>query len=195
VPQQMSGIRTLIQTLLRRAEASYPNQAHRVWEVWEEAVGPDVAKRSSPLSLRRGSLLVGVVNAPWMQQLSFLRETIRDSVNRRLEQDLVREVRFRLAEIEPGSGIRKAPAPPPWLDHRLDARTLASIEDEVSTIGDPELRDAVRQARIRVEQFREFTDGREGAPPPGSGRTRFSGGRGEGPWAPDLSTGTRRGAP
>lgn len=178
MPQRTSGIQTLLRNLLQRAEASYPDHAHRVWEVWEEAVGPEVAKRSSPLSLRRGSLVVAVANAPWMQQLSFLRETIRDSVNRALGQDLVREVRFRLGEAETGRGLREARVPPPWLGQPLDAATLATIDREVSSIADEELRGAVRQARVRAEQFRNFTGGPRAAPPPESSAPPGRGGSG-----------------
>src|SRR5512134_1542582 len=125
MPEQLTGISPLVRSLLQNAEASYPDQTHRVWEVWERAVGPEVAKRTSPISLRRGTLLVAVATAPWMQQLSFLRENIRDSVNRTLGRDLVREVRFLLGEVERGKPSRGAPAPPTWLTKPIDAATLA----------------------------------------------------------------------
>jgi predicted nucleic acid-binding Zn ribbon protein len=139
-----------------------------VWEVWERAVGPEVAKRTSPISLRRGTLLVAVATAPWMQQLSFLRENIRDSVNQAMGHALVRDIRFRLGEVERGNPSSGAPPSPPWLAEPIDAATLASIDQEVSAIADPEIREAVRRARVRAEQFRAFKGDREAAPPPES---------------------------
>jgi hypothetical protein len=174
-----SDLSHLLQTVLRRAEASYPDRAHRVWEVWEEAVGPELAKRSAPLSLRRGRLVVAVTTAPWMQQLSFLRETIRDSLNRALGHDLVREVRFRLATPEPAPPPRAPAPPPPWLDQPLDPAALAAIDEEVSVISDLEVRRVVREARCRAEQVRRFREGREATPPRGSSGRRGRGGRGE----------------
>ena len=144
------------------------DRSHRVWEVWEEAVGPDVAKRSSPLALRHGRLVVAVTTAPWVQQLSFLRETIRDSLNRAIGQDLVRDVRFRLAERPPAPRVRTRAPPPAWLDEPLEPAFLANLEEDVSIIHDPEVRRAVRQARRRAEQVRRFRERQGVAQPLGS---------------------------
>lgn len=157
-----------LSTLLRRAEASYPDRAHKVWEVWEESVGPDVAKRSYPLSFRRGRLVVAVSAAAWMQELSFLRELIRDSLNRALGADLVTDIRLRVAEAEPPPAPRTPAPPPPWLSETLPGESLEKIERELSTIRDPELRDAIRQVRVRAEQVRRFREDRAEAPPPPS---------------------------
>lgn len=155
----------LLHQILRRAEASYRDRAHLVWEVWENAVGAELAHRSRPQSLRAGRLTVAVANAAWMQQLSFLRESIRDNVNRALGQPLVREVRLRLAETAAPRPPHQPSAPPPWLTQPVDAHTREVIEREVAAIADPELREAVRQTRIRAEQVRLYR-GSPTAPPP-----------------------------
>jgi hypothetical protein len=157
----------LVHEILGRAEASYSDRAHLVWEVWERALGPDLARRSYPVELRRGRLLVAGPNAAWVQQLSFLREQIRQAVNRALGEELVREVRLRVAEIDPPKP-RPPAAPPAWLDEPVGAPVLAAIADEVATIADPELREAIRQVRLRAEQVSRYRERLEdpGAPGP-----------------------------
>lgn len=163
----------LIRDLLVRAEASYPDTCHRLWDVWEEAVGADVARRAYPLELRRGRLTLAVATAPWMQQLSLLRERLRDAVNEALGTELVREVRFRLSPPEPPRAPRTAAPPPEWLSVPLDPAALAAIDAELSAVADPRLRAALRQVRVRAEQARRFrADPAEPAPPESSARSR-----------------------
>lgn len=158
----------VIHDLLSRAEASYADTSHRLWDVWEEAVGPEIARRSYPLELRRGRLTLGVASAPWMQQLSLLRERLRDAVNQALGTELVREVRFRLVAPEPTRPRRQLAPPPPWLSVPLDPEALGAIDAELSAVADPGLRAALRQVRIRAEQARRFRQDREEPVPPAS---------------------------
>lgn len=177
--KSVDDLSRVLHQVLRKAEGTYPDQAHRVWEVWDQAVGCEVAERSSPLSLRSGRLTVAVTNAAWMQQLSFLRESIRDAVNRALEGDVVREVRLRMAEVEPPPPpARRPPGPPPWLAEDLPREVTEVVDRDVATIQDPEVREAVRQTRLRAEQIRRFRGDRAGGTPPQSSGRRGRGGRG-----------------
>ncbi len=155
-----SRLPPLLGDLLRRAEASYPDQGHRLWDVWEEALGPAVAGRSYPLSLRSGRLTVAVASAAWMQELSFLREEMRRSLNAALSSDVVREVRLRLATPEPPPPPRRRAEPPPWLAVPLSAEVRAELEAEVAAIPDPELRAAVLRVRTQAERARAFKEAR-----------------------------------
>ncbi|GAB4255833.1 MAG: DUF721 domain-containing protein [Deferrisomatales bacterium] len=167
-PSRPSGLAEPLRKLLRRVEAGYPDRAHRIWEVWETAVGPDIAKRSCPTSFQGGRLLVSVSTAPWLQQLSFLRETIRDAVNGALGAPLVTEVRLRLGAVAPPPAPRSAPAPPSWLAEPLPQEVLRRIERELEPVADPQLRETLRQVRVRAEQVRRFREDRASAPPPES---------------------------
>ncbi|MEW6487860.1 MAG: DUF721 domain-containing protein [Thermodesulfobacteriota bacterium] len=178
MPKSADDLPRVLQRVLRQAEASYPDRSHRIWEVWDTAVGPDVAARSRPLSLRSGRLTVAVESPAWMQQLSFLRETMRDAVNRALGEDLVREVRLRIAEAEPPAPPPRDPArPPPWLAREVPAEVAAAVDREVASIRDPELREAVRQTRLRAEQMRRFREDPGDAPPRASSARPKRGGR------------------
>ncbi len=160
--------------LLRRMEAAFPDAGHRVWEVWEAAVGADIARRARPLSLRRGTLVLGVTSSAWMHQLAFLRSEIAARVNAALGERVVRSVRLRAAPqpdapaLPAGGAARGAPAPP-WLGHPLPPETRERIRQEVREIRDPELRAAVERARLRAEQYlTNRAGGPEGVPPPGN---------------------------
>ena len=110
-----------------------------IWQVWDAAVGEQVARRARPVAIRDGLLTVTVSNAPWMQQLTFLKKKIIDSVNERLGEDLVRDILLK-------AGRQEEPAQPevPWQQRTrtLSAEERRQIEDEATAVTDPELRAA-----------------------------------------------------
>ncbi|RZJ40298.1 MAG: DUF721 domain-containing protein, partial [Chryseobacterium sp.] len=56
----------------------------KLWARWSEFVGPTVAENTEPVGFHRGTLFLWVRNSTWMQQLSFMREHIQDSINKKM---------------------------------------------------------------------------------------------------------------
>ncbi len=139
---------------LQRLEGAYPDQAHRLWEVWETAVGEPLASRCRPLEFRNGTLVLAVSSASWMQQVQFLTGTVRDTLNRALGEDLVRQVRLRVAETPPPPPPAEPPPLPPTDQlPPLPLEELQQLEGELLEIPDPQLRAAVRRARERAARL------------------------------------------
>ena len=172
IVKSLDDLSPLIQRILRKAEGSYPDSAHRIWDVWEAAVGADVARRSQPLSLRRGQLTVAVSSLAWMQQLSFLRDSIRDAVNRALGEAAVKDVRLRMSTAAAPRTRHRRAEKPGWLAEELDAETLAAIDSKVEAIEDCCVREAVERALRKAEQVKRFQESRGVPPPPGTAATR-----------------------
>ena len=169
--QRTTGLSDVLQGILERAEAKFPDRAHRIWETWEDAVGPDIARRARPVAFRSGVLHVGVGSSPWMHQLTFLRDRIRDEVNRRVGSPLVRLVRFRLApeDVEPEPRPRgRNDGPAPWTAVSLPAEIRDRVERASAQVEDLGLREAIRRAWTRAEQLRMVREAPEADPPPGS---------------------------
>ncbi len=169
--EKAQGLSDVLRGILERVEAAFPDQAHRIWEVWEDAVGPDIARRARPVAFRSGVLHVGVASSPWMHQLTFLRERIRDELNRRLGSPVVRLVRFRHAPegTEPGPRPReRADDPAPWAAVHLPGDVRDRVERTSAQVRDAPLREAIRRAWTRAEQLRLLREGRAAAPPRGS---------------------------
>lgn len=51
---------------------------------------------SEPVGYHRGVLYVWVKNSSWMQQLVFMREPMKDAINKKLEMKYVHEIRLTL---------------------------------------------------------------------------------------------------
>jgi Dna[CI] antecedent, DciA len=89
-------------------------------QVWNEAVGPEIARRAQPTVLSAGTLHVLVQDRNWRDQLDAMRGMLIPRLNQRLGRQLVRELKFGLAH----AGALGGPAPGP----AQEARAPAPIE-------------------------------------------------------------------
>lgn len=55
-----------------------------------------MAASCEPVGYYRGILYVWVKNSAWMQQLIFMREPMKDAINKKLEQNYVKEIRLTM---------------------------------------------------------------------------------------------------
>jgi len=124
----------------------------KIWLIWETAVGAQIATQAKPAGFRDGVLTVAVASAPWMQQLSYLKKKIITELNKRLGEELVKDIFLR-------AGSREESVPQPTA-LRKKARPLSSEEKEKiaeysSAIADSELRGAFASLVARHKADRE----------------------------------------
>lgn len=112
-----------IGTLLAEAirDPARVRQALGVWPAWEEAVGPDIAAATQPVSLRGGVLTVWVRNTTWLQELHAQRQQLLARVRRVVAGAEVSELRFRQGprgavpeKVAPKPKVVVRPAPVPY---------------------------------------------------------------------------------
>jgi hypothetical protein len=109
--------------------------------LWSRIAGPDLSRRSRALEVRGGVLWVGVDNAAWAAQLSFLRTELLERLQ--AEGATVSAIQFRLGRSGRGSGGDEAEAPA----HRLPPAQPAErsvAEALAAPIADPRLAEAWR---------------------------------------------------
>lgn len=86
----------MLKTFLRQSGLGARRRDEAVFGAWNEAVGPEMARRAVPVRFRRGELLIEVDSAPRLQELkNFTGETYRREVNARLGAELVRKLAFK----------------------------------------------------------------------------------------------------
>jgi len=110
------AVRALLERCLDRI-AGEPGAA-AIWRVWEDAVGPQIARRAEPVRLRGRTLIVVVSSAPWMQELQLLKRTVLAELNARLDEPLVADLHFVLTSLgdarpaaAPATPRRRCPPP------------------------------------------------------------------------------------
>lgn len=138
-------IANYLPNVLRSIEGAYKGDGHRIWEVWADAVGPELARRSAPLEFKKGRLTIAVEGASWIQQMVFLGPAIIESVNRKLGQSLVKSVKAMASEVP--APPEEKPKPKLLDDGPLTAEEQAELDTISADIEDQELVKAIRDAR------------------------------------------------
>lgn len=141
---------------------AYMAQA-QVADVWDDTVGPEVARRTAIRGLRDGELLVDVDSPVWGNELSAMSGQISDALNQTLGQRLVRSMRFtvtprvehrnrELKEQDESLNLYRCEQTE---KAQLDHHDTAEIERMAAEIQDPELREvAVRAALSDIARRR-----------------------------------------
>ncbi len=72
----------------------------QIWERWEDLAGPELARRSHPMKVRRGVLTVATVSPVWMHRFSYEKTNIIDRINKILTTQTVEEIFLTLPADE-----------------------------------------------------------------------------------------------
>lgn len=111
-----------------------------IWQLWDETVGPQIARRAQPAAIRNGVLTVVVSSAPWLQQLSFMKAELLVKLNRAIGEEMVKEIYLK------AGSVREAASPSPVQPRKLRVVTPEEqdrIAQATAGLDDPELRNAL----------------------------------------------------
>jgi predicted nucleic acid-binding Zn ribbon protein len=72
----------------------------RLFDRWEEVVGPELAKRCEPVRVAGGTLTVRAENQTWATQIRYMTTRLRDQAAAVIGEDLVKEVRIIVGPLE-----------------------------------------------------------------------------------------------
>lgn len=120
---------------LKRLDLAPRLDEYGVWAVWNDVVGPAIARNAQPEKSRNGTLFIKVSSPVWMQQLQFMKEMIADKLNQRLKAEVVKNIFFMVGRIDASAaGIESAPASetstgPAQPMRQVDDQFIESIED------------------------------------------------------------------
>ena len=84
-----------IRQLVNRLGIAEKLKQQRVLSLWEEIVSKDIASVTQVEGFRGGQLTVSVQNPTWRHWLLFQRENIRQNLNRKVGDDVVKTIRLQ----------------------------------------------------------------------------------------------------
>ena len=95
-----SHIKPILDNVLKNLGLGKKREQGKILEFWEDSVGEKIAGHTSPQSLTsQGKLLVNVDSSPWVDQLTrFHKEEIKNALNKRLGQETIKEIFFRVGK-------------------------------------------------------------------------------------------------
>ena len=115
------GMRDLVAKAVSSLGLGELASAGRLFRSWEEIVGPEVAARSQPLSLREGVLRIQTDSPAWAAEVRYLAPELLRRTNAALGRELARELQVSLRpsgrDGGPGrdsKGSKRAAGPRGW---------------------------------------------------------------------------------
>lgn len=142
---QLEKLGDILEKSLRRLDPSSRLVEYGVWPIWNDTVGPTIARNAQPEKIRYGTLFVKVTSPTWMQQLQYMKEMITEKLNQRLGREVVKNIFFIVGMVE-GEVLRpKAKEPSPG---SLSSTESIIDEETLHSIKDPEIRRALKRLVI-----------------------------------------------
>ena len=70
-----------------------------VWDIWDQAVGAEIAANARPAAFKGDLLLVHVASSTWLHHLRLLHKDILDKINQAAGKQIVRELKLKIGPI------------------------------------------------------------------------------------------------
>ena len=146
------NVNTAVKGALHTLNLDTKMRGYAVWGVWDQAVGETVAQQAQPAFVRGGILFVKCSSSAWMQQLQFMKVTIRDELNRLLGREVIKDIRYQIGTISPPSHDE-----PSVKDQEvaLDDDERERIDEALRPLQDDETKEIVRRIMIKGASARK----------------------------------------
>ncbi len=115
-----------------------------VAQCWPAVVGPEIAARTEADGFSRGVLRVKASSAAWQNELTFLKDAIRDRLNELVGSKIVTDIR-----VVSGTVRARAAAREPWQDEKPDRADRDAARSCGVPIGDDGVRAAFEELMAR----------------------------------------------
>lgn len=119
----------------------------KIKESWPEIVGDAIASHTAPQVIHHHVMILHVDGAAWLHELSFLKEEIRQKINRQIGSQRVRSLRLKIGPVSvpdklEQAGTQKKKYTP------LSKEAQSLVRGQVSGISDDALQQAILKAMV-----------------------------------------------
>jgi len=97
--KEFTQIGNVISNVLRSYRHEADEGLAQIWNLWDRAVGENIAKNARPEAFKGKLLLVHVTSSAWAHELQFLKSDIIAKVNEVLGKTLVEEIKFKVGPV------------------------------------------------------------------------------------------------
>lgn len=137
---KLQSIGEVLSSVLKKKGMNSKIEENPLLKLWPKAVGSQIASKTQPECFRGGTLFIKTISSVWVQQLHFMKEEIRNKLNKHTGRNTVKEIRFAVGytpiQLEASkniSSIRKSALKE--RDKKMIAECTADITDrELATI-------------------------------------------------------------
>ncbi|MBI4366073.1 MAG: DUF721 domain-containing protein [Deltaproteobacteria bacterium] len=86
----------LAQWLAGDTRAARKMRQYQVWDRWETVVGPRIAAVTKPLRVLDTTLVIGVADSTWLQELCYLKPDLLAKLQTQTGAETITDLRFEL---------------------------------------------------------------------------------------------------
>ena len=94
--QEPAPIQEVLNKILKPADMRHLEFQAQLRQVWEQSISPALGQQTELVDFNRKTLYVEVAANPWMQELHFLKPRILAAMQRRLGENVIMDIKFRL---------------------------------------------------------------------------------------------------
>jgi hypothetical protein len=154
-----TSIKGILQNVLDRTGLSEKMEECRALLFWDD-VAKNLAARTKPVGIARGRMAVNVANSVILHQLTFYKEKYIEKINLLLGKRVVRDVIFRVGEVERRKqmGENRDEYIRRLHSTQLDQDEIERIEEIITQVDDEEIRDSLRElftSQSKLTKIRE----------------------------------------
>jgi hypothetical protein len=111
---------------------------YRIWQAWDEVVGPVISRNAQPQKLNASRLVVAVRNAGWMQELTLLRRDLAERLNRWMGREVIKEIFLVVGKVDTKRTEHRRLRPrveiEPTTEPRPKSVTKQELEDAIARL-------------------------------------------------------------
>ena len=74
-------------------------EQYRLWEIWENVVGKQVAQNTNPARWQGTTLIVTVTNASWMQELTYLKDELTVKIKVAVPGIKITNIKYEIGKL------------------------------------------------------------------------------------------------
>ncbi len=89
----------ILQDALKASKININLETCKLWDLWDNVVGPAIARNAQPETIKGSLLIVHVSGAPWMHHLQFMKEELIEKLNKVLGEKAVSDIRFKIGPL------------------------------------------------------------------------------------------------
>lgn len=145
-PSKPETIGDILQKVLTKRNIPHKAADRRLLDLWRRTVGPQIAARTLPETVKRGALYVLVSSPVWLHQLQFMKEEILQKMNELSGLEKIRSIFLSIGEIPPSPVEAAAHPPHAEIPTLLAKRDRDMMRESLDTIRDLELREILERA-------------------------------------------------
>ncbi|MBH08745.1 MAG: hypothetical protein CMG74_00045 [Candidatus Marinimicrobia bacterium] len=90
----MQHISTAINKFLRKTGLEKAVAQQNALEIWPVVVGENVAQKTIAEKIEHGILVIRTQTPAWRQELSFQKKSIIKKINKKLDKNIIKDIRF-----------------------------------------------------------------------------------------------------